>query len=536
MKNLLLFVFAIPVMVFSQPLTIQWQKCLGGTLGDDGYGIKQMADGNYLTCGGVISNDGDVSGNHSTEQDGWVVKLDSNGDLLWQRCYGGSLSESFYSLELTVDGGFVVAGYGGSIDGDVTGTYGSGDDWIVNCDSSGNILWQKCLGGSNEESGITKISRTFDRGYIIISSTASPDHDVVGLHDTTWCTSCWDDWVVKLDSVGNIEWSRCYGGYWWDHGYSIVQTRDSGYVFVGSGLSDNGDVQGLHGATNGYGFFQDYWVVKINSTGMIEWQKCLGGTADDVPFDISNTDDGGYILTGTTLSNDFDVSGNHSSNNYVDAWIVKLDSSGGIQWQKCLGGSWADVGIKIMQTPDGGFLSLNYSESQDGDLSGNQPVAVDVWLVKLDPSGNIQWQQCLGGSLLEGPNDMCLTSDGGLVYTGLTNSNDGDVSGNHGDYDVWVVKLSALPDGVNLPKNPITDFSTYLSPSGSLKVNFFANGNEKVLLQFLDITGRSILQQSITVTAGLNNKEIQTAPLARGIYLVRLESQNGSLVKKVSMN
>ena len=170
----------------------------------------------------------------------------------------------------------------------------------------------------------------------------------------------------------------------------------------------------------------------------IEWQKCLGGTNDDRAYSIQQTSDGGFIVASITGSNDGDVSGNHG---YDDAWVVKLNSSGNIEWQKCLGGTSYDVANSIQQTSDGGFIVSGYTGSNDGDVSGNHGV-YDYWVVKLNSSGDIEWQKCLGGTDYDYAYSIHQTSDGGFIVAGNTASNDGDVSGNHGASDAWVVKLN----------------------------------------------------------------------------------------------
>ena len=184
----------------------------------------------------------------------------------------------------------------------------------------------------------------------------------------------------------------------------------------------------------------------MNSSGTLEWQKCLGGTNDEWLDDLKSTSDGGYILTGQTESNDGDVSGFHGGGTY-DCWVVKLDSSGSIVWQRCLGGTGTDGGGAIQQTSDGGYIVCGWSNSNDGDVSGNHG-GTDIWLVKLDSTGNtVEWQKSIGGSGSDVGVDVYQCSDGGYVIGGYSNSNNGDASVNKGSYDIWVVKTD---DGGNV--------------------------------------------------------------------------------------
>ncbi len=235
-----------------------------------------------------------------------------------------------------------------------------------------------------------------------------------------------DVWVVKLNAAGAIQWQKSLGSNVVDYGYSI-QTISGGYILAGSSKSG-----GTHGDL-------DYWIVKLNQTGAILWQKFLGGSAAEEPFSIRPTPDGGYIVAGYSLSNDYNVSGNHGD---MDYWVVKLNTTGVIQWQKSLGGSGTDWAYSIQPTNGGGYVVAGFSRSDDGDVSGNHGGA-DAWIVKLDLNGAIQWQKSLGGSGDDSAGDVQVTSDGGYIVAGSSKSNDGDVSGNLGNSDVWVVKLDA---------------------------------------------------------------------------------------------
>jgi hypothetical protein len=151
--------------------------------------------------------------------------------------------------------------------------------------------------------------------------------------------------------------------------------------------------------------------------------------------------DSGFLLTGGSMSVDGNVSGNHG---FFDCWMVKLDKDGNLQWEKSLGGSGADVGASVKATNDGGYIVGATTDIADGEVQCNIHGFVDAWIIKIDPAGNIEWQQCFGGTNGEGPNEILQTSDGGYIFAGTTDSNDGDVSGNHGQYDIWVVKLDSL--------------------------------------------------------------------------------------------
>ncbi len=348
----------------------------------------------------------------------------------WQKTLGGTGNDGANSIQQTNDGGYIVAGGSSSNDGDVSGNHGGEYDcWIFKISSLGTIMWQKSLGGSGSD-GASSIQKTTDGGYIVLGQSDSNDGDVSGNHGGS------DYWVVKLDSLGTIEWQKSFGGSSYDYASSIQQTIDGGFVVSGSSNSNNGNVSGSH-EISGSALY-DFWVVKLNSVGSIEWQRPLGGSGDDHAGSIQQTIDGGYIVVGNSDSNDGDVSGNHGGSDY---WVVKLTSNGAIQWQKTLGGTDYDASFSIQLTNEGGFIIAGFSLSNDGDVSSNRGGG-DYWVVKLTNIGIIEWQKSLGGSSDELASSITQTNDGGYIVVGYSSSNDGDVSGNHGYTDYWVVKLT----------------------------------------------------------------------------------------------
>jgi len=498
-------------LVFAQP-SIVWQKCLGGGRGDVAYSIQQTSDGGFIVAGYSASNYGDVSGNHGG-LDYWVVKLNSAGNIVWQKCLGGRYNDVAYSIQQTLDGGFIVAGYTDSYDGNVSGHHVSSDFWVVKLNSSGVIVWQKCLGGNSYDRA-NSIKQTSDGGFIVAGYTDSYAGDVSGHHGRA------DFWVVKLDSSGNIVWQKCLGGSDNEEAHSIQQTSDGGFIVAGYTFSNDGDVSGNHGGL-------DFWIVKLNSSGRIEWQKCLGGSSYDWAFSIQQTSDGGYIVAGYSKSNDGDVSGHRGF--LEDFWVVRLDSSGDIIWKKCLGGTGYDVAYSVQQTSDGGFIVAGYTRSNNGDVSGHHGSAdsADYWVVKLNSSGNIVWQKCLGGRYNDVAYSIQQTSEGGFIVAGYTISNDGDVRGNHGYYDFWVVKLSpvGVSENVIVPEkfklsvfpNPFNSSCMITAPSGA-KVKIY------------DLQGRLISKGIQPFAESQGKRTLIWQPdetIRSGVYFVKATMENG---------
>ena len=243
-------------------------------------------------------------------------------DIEWQKTIGGSDDDIAHAVEQTSDSGYIVAGWTESTDGDITGNKGLEDFGIVKLSPLGDIEWQRTLGGSEPDLA-RSIKQTFDGGYIVAGLTRSNNGDVLPrkYEEPSF-------WIVKLTSSGVIEWQKIFGGGRWDYPFSIQQTKDSGYVIAGITSSFDGDVVGR----NRYNVDNhDFWVVKITSAGILEWQKSLGGSDEDMAESIQQTSDGGYIVAGHTVSTDGDVTMNKGGSDY---WVVKLSSGGAIEWEK----------------------------------------------------------------------------------------------------------------------------------------------------------------------------------------------------------
>jgi len=332
---------------------IQWQKSYGGTGNEVGGNIIQLSDGSYIFCSRTDSNNGDVSSNHGG-LDTWVVKLNSIGDIQWEKTYGGTLNEVDGKIRSTIDGGYVFSTSTYSNNGDVTGSHGSLEYWVVKLSSIGNIQWQKTLGGSNADEAYN-ILPTIDNGYIISGTTQSNNGNVTNFHGIS------DFWVVKLDILGNIIWQKTLGGSNGENLQNLEQTSDGSFIVCGGSNSNDGDVSGNHG---GY----DAWLVKLNSSGNIQWQKTYGGTGSDWFLSIQKTIDNGFIAGGYSNSNNGDISGNHGG---VDCCLIKLNSIGDIQWQKSIGGTLDDYCYSIETTSDDGYILTGTTFSNNGDITGN---------------------------------------------------------------------------------------------------------------------------------------------------------------------
>ncbi len=406
-----------------QPAIPEFNKTLGGTADDVARSVIPALDGGYIMAGYTESINGDVSGNHGFN-DAWVVHLNKRGEILWQRALGGSDYDVANFITHTPDGGYILAGGTDSNDGDVSGQHGNGDAWVVKLNPQGGIQWQRALGGSSFDAADAVIP-ALDGGFVMAGHTSSNDGDVSGLHGSR------DAWVVRLDNRGNIQWQKTLGGSGAEIAHSISTSLDGGYLISGYTESNDGDVSGYHGG-------RDAWVVKLDRDGGIQWQRALGGSGYDIAFSHSTTPDGGYILAGRTDGNDGDVSGQHGNG---DAWIVRLDKNGYIQWQKTLGGSAFDQAISITNAWKSGFILAGQTRSNDGDVSGNHGLN-DAWVVKLNPQGAILWQKTLGGPNSDGANAISRSLYSGYIMAGSTQGDELLDEDDEGLTDAWVVTLN----------------------------------------------------------------------------------------------
>jgi hypothetical protein len=446
------FLLFISEVASAQAPAIEWEKSYGGSCMEWASDAHQTNDSGYIIAGSSYSNNGDVTGHHPGENganewsDYWIVKTDKLGVIQWEKSYGGTGPDDPRSIQQTADGGYIIAGSSNSTDGDVTGNHGWYDEWVVKLDEVGNIQWEKCYGSSNGEDDAACLRQTKDGGYIVAGASNGNGGDVTGNHNGNGLYN--DVWLLKLDNMGSIEWEKCYGGKYNDAANSIEQTKDGGYIVVGYSSSNDGDVSGHHGDTT----TDDYWIIKLDRLGAIQWEKSLGGSGEDQAWAVQQTRDNGYVVAGYSKSNNDDVVGHHGDTLSNDYWIVKLDSLGKLEWNKSLGGSGDDEAYSIHETSDG-YVVAGWSASEDGDVKDHfndnpDSVSTDYWLVKLDSVGDIQWNKCYGGSGNDDGQGVEQTVDGGYVLFGLSNSTDGNVTDNHGLFDYWIVKL--YPDRNNL--------------------------------------------------------------------------------------
>ncbi len=511
MKKIVTFFIACSFSTLSnaQP-SIQWQKALGGNSYDEAKSIIQTTDGGYIVAGGSASSNGDVFG-HLGANDFWIIKLSSTGSVQWKKIYGGTGNDIAQSIKQTSDGGYIVVGDTDSNNYDVTGNHGGfSDGWVVKLSSFGSIQWQRALGGSKWDDFLS-VEQTSDNGYIMTGRSDSFDGDLTENKGLT------DLWVVKLNESGAIEWQKTYGGSKDDLGSSVKQCPDGGYVIVGETASTDGDVTWNNGNV-------DFWILKLAADGTLEWQKTYGGQSADLGSDIALTDDGGYVVTGYVGShNTGDVTG-HSELAYYDAWVLKLSSTGELEWQKTVGGTGYEYARAVIVANSGGYVVAGSTSSTDGDVSTMYGLR-DFWVFKLDEAGQLVWEKSYGGTKAEHCFSIANTTDNGFIMTGYAWSTDGDVSGavNLGRNEYWIVKLSpestSPTDNLSPIENILEIFPNPARHQASVHVPS-ASGQLQVTVS--DMQGRAVTRQAIA-----NGGALDVAQLSSGLYQLAVAVEDG---------
>ncbi len=402
-------------------LTIVWEHTMGGSGFEGANAIQKTRDGGFIVAGNSRSADGDV-GMALGLSDFWIIKFDASGNVQWKKVLGGSATDRTLDIKETSDGGYIVAGFSDSSDGDVAQNYDEYDYWLTKLDNSGNLEWESNLGGSSVDEAHA-VQQTNDGGFIVVGFSSSEDHNVSLNHGNSDC------WIAKLDNGGSLVWETSIGGSDHDRAVDVSQTAVGDYLILASTSSIDGDVSHNKGAI-------DFWCFKLNGFGEMIWEKTFGGADDDQPTSMQATEDG-FMLAGYSNSIGGDVGGNQGNN---DFWVMRLDEANNIIWEQNFGGSGDDVALCILQTLDKGFVVVGNSDSEDGDGTENNG-SRDFWIIKITDSGDLVWETNLGGTEYESATGIVQSDDGGFVVIGTTRSNDIDVSDNNGLTDGWIVKL-----------------------------------------------------------------------------------------------
>jgi hypothetical protein len=517
MKKIHFIILLMPITLLAQAPIIEWQNRFGGSNFQICYDSFQTNSGEFVFGGRSNSNiSGDKTENSRGTHDYWMVKVDSNGNFLSDKTIGGLYFDLLADFTKTSDNGFVASGISASpISGDKTvdAINMSDDIWIVKVASNGGIVWQKVIGGTNTDQIRRSVIETSDIGFLI---GAISDSDISG-DKTENSKGGVDYWIVKLDSIGNVVWDKTIGGSGSELISTIIQTPDGGYLVGGSSDSNisgdkSDDCRGL----------SDYWIVKINNIGAIEWQKTIGGNMYDSLYNVIQTNDGGYLLGGTSSS---PISGEKTAVNkgLDDYWMIKIGATGSIEWQKTYGGNDDDTLYSFIKCLDGNYILCGSSLSGiSGDKTASSNGSYDAWIIKIDPFGNIIWQKTIGGNGSDGLNNVIETSANNFFLSGGTDSIiSGDIIQNpKGILDYWIVKLS--PE--NLSTTSFITANVKLFPNPTTKTVFinFPQEYKKLAVTVVTVLGQIVQEQNFTNLSKIN-LEINGA---KGIYFVNVVNEN----------
>jgi hypothetical protein len=465
---------------------IEWDKTIGGSSADYLQALQQTSDGGYILGGQSQSGlSGDKTENSRGFFDYWVVKLDSTGSIEWDKTIGGSNDDFFASLSQTRDGGYILEGHSSSnISGDKTednkcgcSEYDNHDYWIVKLTSTGAIEWDKTIGGTDWDRSFVHalIPQTADGGYLVGGYS---DSDQSGDKSENSINSSRDYWIIKIDSLGNIEWDKTIGGDGYEELMAIVLTSDGGFILGGtSGSNQSGDkTENSRGSA-------DYWIVKCDKDGEIQWDKTIGSSDYDWFYSVEQTLDGGYIIGGYTTS---DQSGEKTENGRgnFDYWVVKINSKGKVQWDKTIGGTDADECAGVKELGKNRYVVGGESFSKaTGDKKKLSRGFKDYWLV------------------------------------GLFNKTG---SGNSGEA---VTQADLL---VSVLRNN-NNFKAYPNPANnSITVTYTAQKSSRYIFEIADMNGRVVLHKEVNTMPGTNRTTIDISRFAKGIYAVSVIKPDAS--------
>jgi len=360
------------VLKFNSEANLEWNKTYGGSGDDRGYDIIQTSDNGFAILGYTDSSDGDITLNNGF-RDFWLAKLDTSGNLTWQKSFGFSGADQGTSLLQTSDNDFIISGVldvtssGGQGNlGRLVTEHAGGDYWAIKVSSSGDLIWSRFYGGSFTDSP-TGIVENNNNEFIFVGGSDSNDVDITNNKGS------YDFWVVKSEAGGNMIWEKSFGGSEIDEARGIVSTDDGSYIIVGDTRSNEQDVSLNNGAA-------DLWMIKISDDGDLIWNRSIGGSNFDVSRSINKTSDNGFIIAGSSRSSDGDVARNQGQN---DAWIVKIDTNGQLLWETTVGGSNIDFAYDAVQLANGNIIAVGETSSSDGDITQNKGFT-DLLIIKLN--------------------------------------------------------------------------------------------------------------------------------------------------------
>ena len=502
-------------------------KNFGGTQSDVPIGFEQLPDSGYIILASSSSNMGfDKSQNNrdpsGMSSDFWLIRLDKNGNKLWDKTIGGSSSDRPAAL-LVLPDGYVLSGTSASgISGEKTDSVRGGDDfWIVKTDLLGNVIWDRTVGGlSNDE--LTCMAYTTDQHLVLGGWTLSP----IGADKTSAPFGDFDFWWVKLDTLGNFILEKTLGGLLGDNCFGMTPTTDNGVIMAGYSNSPisftkSQPSQGLY----------DYWVLKVDSIGRKIWDKTIGGQGDDYAYSVCSMTglNNGYVVGGFSFSG---ISGNKSEANrgQDDFWAIRISELGSVVWDKTFGGDLEDELARVMISRQNEILLSGTSYSTlSGDKTEMNLGAEQTWMVLCDTSGN----KILDKTFFTTGHDEYgqVISDFQGCYTSI-NYTISDTGGyrtfnNYGGGDIWISKVCPFSVGVEEVRSEKQSMSAFYNNStGMLEVTTNGPSSNNSIFQIYSVNGQLMMEEGFDSINSPFKINFKVEGWTSSVYLLRWISEN----------
>lgn len=438
------------------------------------YSIRQTTGDGYVIAGYTNSFG-------AGDNDAYVVKTDDQGDTLWTRTYGGAGRDDARYVTQTADGGYIIAGN--------TFSFGATDCdyYLVKTDGAGDTLWTRRYDRPGSQDFLQSAQPTNDGGYILAGNSNPIGASVMNFL------------LVKTDSAGDTLWTHAYGALGYDFVYSVQQTADDGFIVAGYTDPPGAPVE-------------DAVVLKTDSNGDSLWMRTYGGMDSDKAHSVQQTDDGGYIFAGTTISYGAGLN---------DFYLVKTDSNGDTLWTRTFGGSGVEIAYSVLLAADGGYVIAG-----SVSISG----AGDCYLVKTDSAGDTLWTRILGSASYDGVNAAGLTADGGYILAGYNYAT---------DYNFYVIKTGPEPPNsapllINTPLQYSLhpNFPNPFNAATTISYDLPQTGYSS--LRVFDLLGREVaVLASGVAQAGSYHITFDGSHLASGLYYAQLETGEFSRTRKL---
>ncbi len=404
---LLLFLF---LNAQSQAI-LQWETTMGGSFNDKANAIASCRDGGVIVVGKTESKDGDIKKNIG-KYDFWIVKLNEDGNMVWQKNYGDEDFDSANEVIENKEGDYIIAGWSNSIHPKHKGMIDGHDTWILKLNSKGEQIWLKEF---KKKASTHKLIEIQNKQYLLIGYSEDDN----------------GNWIYRLDANGEFIEEINLGKNKIDVGRCFEQT-DNGYIVAGV-LSSQKNLK-IDKNDN-----LDLGILKLNKNFQVEWERNLGGSKNDYVSSVLVDPNGDFVFAGSSFSSDGDVDNNNNRKGW-NFWILKIDKNGKLLWETILGGNAGEEATGIENSAEGGYIISGWTQSSDGDIDSNNG-GTDAWIVKLDNNGEMLWEQTFGGSEEDLPLSVVATGKGAYAVAGFSRSQSGDVKKNQGRSDFWVFKI-----------------------------------------------------------------------------------------------